>query len=59
MKVERVEHVALNPYESKLVIKFAELMYDIEREVTDERIKSIIADIRHNIDTLDEFLWEA
>ena len=45
MKVERVEHVTLNPYESKLLIEFSELMYDIEREVTDERIKSIIADI--------------
>lgn len=58
MRVERVEHIVLNEYENKLMVEFAALMYDIEREITDGRVIDIIADIRHNIDKLDEFLWE-
>lgn len=54
MIVKRIEKIALNDDDVKLLADFADLLDNIEREIVDQKIKNIIFDIRGHIDELEE-----
>ena len=56
MRIRRVEEIELNDNDTKLLAKFLDLVDDIEREVGNSDIKSIIKNIRQNISELEDYL---
>ena len=56
MRIRRVEEIELNDNDTKLLAKFLDLVDDIDREVVDSDIKSIIKNIRQNISELEDYL---
>lgn len=54
MIVKRIEKIALNDDEVKLLADFVDLLDNIEREIVDQKIKYIVSDIRGHIDELEE-----
>ena len=56
MRIRRVEEIELNDNDTKLLAKFLDLVDDIDREVVDSDIKSIIKNIHQNISELEDYL---
>ena len=56
MRIERIENIVLNDNDTKLLAKFLDLVDDIDREVVNSDIKSIIKNIRQNISELEDFI---
>lgn len=56
MRIRRVEEIELNDNDTKLLAKFLDLVDDIDREVVNSDIKSIIKNIRQNISELEDYL---
>ena len=56
MRIERIENIVLNDNDTKLLAKFLDLVDDIDREVVNSDIKSIIKNIRQNISELEDYL---
>ena len=56
MRIERIENIVLNDNDTKLLAKFLALVDDIDREVVNSDIKSIIKNIRQNISELEDFI---
>ena len=56
MRIERVENIVLNDNDTKLLAKFSDLVVEIDREVVNSDIKSIIKNIRQNINELENYI---
>ena len=56
MRIERVEKIVLNDNDTKLLAKFLDLVDEIEREVVDPDIRTIIKGIHQDIDELENYL---
>ena len=58
MRIERIENIVfnVNDNDTKLLAKFLDLVDDIDREVVNSDIKSIIKNIRQNISELEDFI---
>ena len=56
MRIRRVEEIELNDNDTKLLAKFLDLVDDIDREVVNSDIESIIKNIRQNISELEDYL---
>ena len=56
MRIERIENIVLNNNDTKSLAVFLDLMDDIDREVVNSDIKSIIKNIRQNISELEDYL---
>ena len=53
MRIERIENIVLNDNDTKLLADFLDLMDEIEREVVDPDIRSIIKGIHQDINELE------
>ena len=56
MRIERIENIVLNNNDTKLLADFLDLMDDIDREVVDPDIKTIIKGIHQDINELENHL---
>lgn len=56
MRIERVEKIVLNDNDTKLLGDFLDLVDDIDREVVDPDIRTIIKGIHQDIDELENYL---
>lgn len=56
MRIERVEKIVLNDNDTKLLADFLDLVDDIDREVVDPDIRTIIKGIHQDIDELENYL---
>ena len=56
MRIERVENIVLNDNDTKLLADFLDLVDDIDREVVDPDIRTIIKGIHQDIDELENYL---
>lgn len=56
MRIERVEKIVLNDNDTKLLGDFLDLVDEIEREVVDPDIRTIIKGIHQDIDELENYL---
>ena len=56
MRIERVEKIVLNDNDTKLLADFLDLVDDIDREVVDPDIRTIIKGIHQDIDELEDYL---
>ena len=56
MRIERVEKIVLNDNDTKLLSDFLDLVDDIDREVVDPDIRTIIKGIHQDIDELENYL---
>ena len=56
MRIERIENIVLNDNDTKLLAKFSDLVVEIDREVVNSDIKSIIKNIRQNINELENYI---
>lgn len=56
MRIERVEKIVLNDNDTKLLGDFLDLVDEIEREVVDPDIRTIIKGIHQDIDELESYL---
>ena len=56
MRIERVENIVLNDNDTKLLAKFSDLVVEIDREVVNPDIKTIIKGIRQDINELENFI---
>ena len=56
MRIERVENIVLNDNDTKLLAKFSDLVVEIDREVVNPDIKTIIKGIRQDIEELENFI---
>ena len=56
MRIERIENIVLNDNDTKLLADFLDLMDEIEREVVDPDIRSIIKGIHQDINELENHL---
>ena len=56
MRIERVEKIVLNDNDTKLLGDFLDLVDEIEREVVDSDIKTIIKGIHQDINELENHL---
>ena len=56
MRIERIENIILNDNDTKLLAKFLDLVDDIDREVVNPDIKTIIKGIRQDIEELENFI---
>ena len=56
MRIERIESIILNDNDTKLLADFLDLMDDIDREVVDPDIKTIIKGIHQDINELENHL---
>lgn len=54
MRIERIENIVLNDNEKKLLARFLDLVNDIDREVVNPDIKTIIKGIRQDINELED-----
>ena len=56
MRIERVEKIVLNDNDTKLLGDFLDLVDEIDREVVDPDIRTIIKGIHQDIDELENYL---
>ena len=56
MRIERVENIVLNDNDTKLLADFLDLVDDIDREVVNPDIKTIIKGIHQDINELEDYL---
>ena len=56
MRIERIENIILNNNDTKTLAVFLDLVDDIDREVTNPDIKTIIKGIRQDINELENYL---
>ena len=56
MRIERVENIVLNDNDTKLLAKFSDLVVEIDREVVNPDIKTIIKGIHQDIEELENFI---
>ena len=56
MRIERIENIVLNDNDTKLLAKFLDLVDDIDREVVNPDIKTIIKGIHQDIEELECFI---
>lgn len=56
MRIERIENIVLNDNDTKLLAKFLDLVDDIDREVVNPDIKTIIKGIHQDINELEDFI---
>ena len=56
MRIERIENIVLNDNDTKLLAKFLDLVDDIDREVVNPDIKTIIKGIHQDINELEDHL---
>ena len=56
MRIERIEKIILNDNDTKLLADFLDLVDDIDREVVDPDIRTIIKGIHQDIDELENYL---
>lgn len=56
MRIRRVEEIELNDNDTKLLADFLDLVDDIDREVVDPDIRTIIKGIHQDIDELENYL---
>ena len=56
MRIERIENIVFNDNDTKLLADFLDLMDEIEREVVDPDIRSIIKGIHQDINELENHL---
>ena len=56
MRIERIENIVLNDNDTKLLAKFLDLVDDIDREVVNPDIKTIIKGIHQDINELEVFI---
>ena len=56
MRIERVEKIVLNDNDTKLLADFLDLVDEIDREVVDPDIRTIIKGIHQDIDELENYL---
>lgn len=56
MRIRRVEEIELNDNDTKLLAKFLDLVDDIDREVVNPDIKTIIKGIHQDINELEDFI---
>lgn len=56
MRIERIENIVLNDNDTKLLAKFLDLVDDIDREVVNPDIKTIIKGIHQDIEELEYFI---
>lgn len=56
MRIERLEKIVLNDNDTKLLADFLDLVDDIDREVVDPDIRTIIKGIHQDIDELENYL---
>ena len=56
MRIERIENIVLNDNDTKLLAKFLDLVDDIDREVVNPDIKTIIKGIHQDIEELEDFI---
>ena len=56
MRIERIENIVLNDNDTKLLAKFLDLVDDIDREVVNPDIKTIIKGIHQDINELGDFI---
>ena len=56
MRIERVEKIVLNDNDTKLLADFLDLVDDIDREVVDPDIRTIIKGIHQDINELENHL---
>ena len=56
MRIERIENIVLNDNDTKLLADFLDLVDDIDREVVNPDIKTIIKGIHQDIDELENYL---
>lgn len=56
MRIERIENIVLNDNDTKLLADFLDLVDDIDREVVDPDIRTIIKGIHQDIDELENYL---
>ena len=56
MRIGRVEKIVLNDNDTKLLADFLDLVDDIDREVVDPDIRTIIKGIHQDIDELEDYL---
>ena len=56
MRIERIENIVLNDNDTKLLAKFLDLVDDIDREVVNPDIKTIIKGIHQDINELEDYL---
>ena len=56
MRIERVEKIVLNDNDTKLLAKFLDLVDDIDREVVNPDIRTIIKGIHQDINELENYL---
>lgn len=56
MRIERIENIVLNDNDTKLLADFLDLVDDIDREVVNPDIKTIIKGIHQDINELENYL---
>ena len=56
MRIERIENIILNDNDTKLLADFLDLMDDIDKEVVNPDIKTIIKGIHQDINELEDFI---
>ena len=56
MRIGRVEKIVLKDNDTKLLADFLDLVDDIDREVVDPDIRTIIKGIHQDIDELEDYL---
>ena len=56
MRIERVENIVLNDNDTKLLAKFSDLVVEIDREVVNPDIKTIIKGIHQDINELENYI---
>ena len=56
MRIERVENIVFDDNDTKLLADFLDLIYEIEREVVDPDIRSIVKGIHQDINELENQL---
>ena len=56
MRIERIENIVLNDNDTKLLAKLLDLVDDIDREVVNPDIKTIIKGIHQDIEELENFI---
>ena len=56
MRIERIENIVLNDNDTKLLADFLDLVDDIDREVVNPDIKTIIKGIHQDINELEDHL---
>lgn len=56
MRIERIENIILNDNDTKLLADFLDLVDDIDKEVVNPDIKTIIKGIHQDINELEDYL---